>query len=157
MCPTIVVGSAKAQGSKANPPVRSKPPKATRVRDEATQRVASDWRIWSPIEGIWHSPASYLSIDWEVSLTPVYVGWHQAVRVFPPGITRERWLKPPSSDLIGGIGLYLVLWRGTCPGWLSPVNGDPGSTQILTRHCGAQSYTVSQLESSGTTLTSKSS
>jgi hypothetical protein len=36
------------------------------------------------------------------------------------------------------------------------VNGDPGPTQILTRHFSAQSQTVSQLESSGTTPTSKS-
>jgi hypothetical protein len=36
------------------------------------------------------------------------------------------------------------------------MNGDPGSTQILTRHYGAQSQTISQLESSRTTATSKS-
>jgi hypothetical protein len=38
----------------------------------------------------------------------------------------------------------------------SLTNGDPSSTQILMRHCGAQSQTVGQLESSGTTPTSKS-
>jgi hypothetical protein len=57
-------------------------------------------------------------------------------------------------DRVGGIGPYLVVWRGTWPGWLSPMNGDPGSTQILTQHYGAQSQSVSQLESSETTLTS---
>jgi hypothetical protein len=67
-------------------------------------------------------------------------------------------MKPPSLDLMGGAGisLCLVLWRGTCPGWLSPLNGDSGCTQILTRHCGALSQTVSQLASSRTTPTSKS-
>jgi hypothetical protein len=57
---------------------------------------------------------------------------------------------------VGGIGPCLVLWRGTCPGWHSPIKGDLGSTQILTQHCGAQSQTVSQIECSRTTLTSKS-
>jgi hypothetical protein len=33
---------------------------------------------------------------------PLRVGWHRAVRVFPLGITRERRLKPPSSDLARG-------------------------------------------------------
>jgi hypothetical protein len=36
--------------------------------------------------------------------------------------------------------------------WLSPLNGDLGSTKILTRHYSAQSQTVNQLESSGTML-----
>jgi hypothetical protein len=56
----------------------------------------------------------------------------------------------------GGIVPCLVLWRGTCPSWLSPVNDNPVCTQILTRRYDAQSQTVSQLESSGTTPTSKS-
>jgi hypothetical protein len=56
----------------------------------------------------------------------------------------------------GGICPCLVIWRGPCPSWLSPMNSDPGSTQILTRHYGAQSQIISQLESSGTTPTSKS-
>jgi hypothetical protein len=48
-------------------------------------------------------------------------------------------MKPPDMDLIGGGGIspYLILWRDTCSGWPSAPNGDPGSTQILTRHYGA--------------------
>jgi hypothetical protein len=66
---------------------------------------------------------------------PLCVDWHRAVWVFPLGITWERCLKPPGPDLTGGgISPYLVLWRGTCPSWLSPTNGDLGSTQILTRY-----------------------
>jgi hypothetical protein len=67
-------------------------------------------------------------------------------------------VKPPGLDLTGGGGISpcLVLWRDTCPGWLSPMNSDPGSTKILTQYFGAQFQTVSQLMSSGTTLTSKS-
>jgi hypothetical protein len=34
--PMIVVGSTKAQGSKAKPVYRSEPPRATRAREEAT-------------------------------------------------------------------------------------------------------------------------
>jgi hypothetical protein len=76
---------------------------------------------------------------------PIRVGWQLAIQVFPLGITQERRLKLPSLELIreGGISPCLVRWRGTCPGWLSPVNGDPGSTQILTRHYGAKAQTVS--------------
>jgi hypothetical protein len=48
-----------------------------------------------------------------------------------------------------GIRIYLVLWKGTCPCWLSTTHGDPGSTQILTRHCGAKSHTDSQLTNLG--------
>jgi hypothetical protein len=86
------------------------------------------------------------------------VDWHRAVQVFPPGITRERHVKPHGLDLNGegGIGPCLVLWRSTCLSWLSPMNGDPCSTHILTRHYGAQSQIVSQLESLDTTPTSKS-
>jgi hypothetical protein len=64
--------------------------------------VASIWRIRSTFEGTRHPRASYLSQDWEVSFTPIHVGWHLAVRVFLPMITQERRLKPHSPDLIGG-------------------------------------------------------
>jgi hypothetical protein len=94
-----------------------------------------------------------MSPGWEVSFTPLLVGWHLAVRVFPLGITQDSRLKPPGPDLMGGISPCLVLWRGACHGWLSPVNGDPGCTQILTRHCGARSQIISQLVNSGTTPT----
>jgi hypothetical protein len=50
----------------------------------------------------------------------------------------------------GDIDPCLIIWRGTYPCWLSPMNGDPSSTQILTRHCGAKPQTVSQLVNSGT-------
>jgi hypothetical protein len=43
------------------------------------------------------------------------------------------------------INPYLVLWRGTCPRRLSAMNGDPGSTQILTWHCGVMPQTVRPL------------
>jgi hypothetical protein len=33
---------------------------------------------------------------------PLRVGWHLDIRVFLLGITRERHLKPPDPDLIGG-------------------------------------------------------
>jgi hypothetical protein len=39
--PTIAVGSEKAQGLKAKPVNGSEPPRATRVRDEVTHRVAT--------------------------------------------------------------------------------------------------------------------
>jgi hypothetical protein len=41
MGPTITVRSAKAQGSKVKPVYGSEPPRAVRVRDEVTQRMAN--------------------------------------------------------------------------------------------------------------------
>jgi hypothetical protein len=120
----IVVGLPMLRVRRRNLQVGSEPPRETRVRDKATQRLTSSWRIHSPIKETWHPQVSYLSPDQEVSFMPLHV--------FPPGITQERGLKPPSPDLTMGIGPYLVLWRGICPGLLSPANGDLGSTQILT-------------------------
>jgi hypothetical protein len=91
----------KLKAQMRNLPIGLEPPRATRVRDEVTQGVASSWCTQSPIEGTRHPQASYLSLDREVSFTPLHVGWHQAVRVNPPGITWERRLKPPGPDLIG--------------------------------------------------------
>jgi hypothetical protein len=41
MDPTIAVGFAKAQGSKVKPVNGLEPPRATRVRDKATQSIAN--------------------------------------------------------------------------------------------------------------------
>jgi hypothetical protein len=69
--PTIDMGSVKAQGSKAKPVNGSEPPRATRARDQTTQRVATSSHIRSPIEGTQCSQASYLSLDQEISFTPL--------------------------------------------------------------------------------------
>jgi hypothetical protein len=139
--------------------VKSELSRATRVRDEATQRVASSWLFLGPhredpmpltfvsksrLGGFLHTPPC--------GLTP-------SRSSFPQRITQERCLKPPSPDLMGGGGARgispcLIQLRGACPGWLSPPYSDPGSTQILTRHHGAKSQTVSQLTNSGTAPTS---
>jgi hypothetical protein len=68
-------------------------------------------------------------------------------RDYPRKSLETTW--PGSARGGGGISPGLVLWRGTCPCWLLPTNSDPGSTQILARHCGAKSQTVSQLANSG--------
>jgi hypothetical protein len=83
-------------------------------------------------------------------LAPSCLGF--SARDYPAKMLETTW----SGFYWWGIGPCLVLWSNTCPGWLSPVNGDLGSTQILTRHYGAQSQTISQLQSSGTTPTSNS-
>jgi hypothetical protein len=133
-------GPAKAYGSKAKPTVGLEPPRATRVRDEEKQRVANSWCTWCPVEGTQHPQASYLSPSREVSFMPLCVGWHLAVHGFSLGITWQSRLKPPDPNLIGlGNSPCLLKWRGTCPSWLSPMNGDPRATRILTRHCGAMS------------------
>jgi hypothetical protein len=63
--------------------------------------VASSWPARGPIEGTRHPQALCLSLDREVSFTPLHVGWHLAVWVFPIGITQESWLKPPGQNLPG--------------------------------------------------------
>ncbi len=76
---TIVVGSAKAQCSKAKPAElgqsRSEQPKRG-------MRAIVSWRIRRDIEGTRHPQASYLSSDQDVSLMPLHVGWHRVVQVF---------------------------------------------------------------------------
>jgi hypothetical protein len=69
-------GPTNAQGSKVKPASQSEVPRATRVRDEVTQGVASSSHIWSPMKGIRLSQASYMSLDWEVSFTSLRVGSH---------------------------------------------------------------------------------
>jgi hypothetical protein len=83
---------------------------ATKARDEVTQGVASSWLIWSPIEGIQHTQASYLSLNQKVSFTSFHVGWHRVTQVNPIGITRERRLKPPGPDFDGGGGALAPIW-----------------------------------------------
>jgi hypothetical protein len=67
---TIAVGLPMLRVRRQNLPVGLEPPIATRVRDEATKRVANSWCIRSPIEGTRHPQASYLSRDQEVCFTP---------------------------------------------------------------------------------------
>jgi hypothetical protein len=152
---TIIMGLPTLRVRRQNPPDGSRLPRASIARDEATQGVSTSWHIWSPIEGTQCPQASYLSLDREVSFTP-----HLWDGSEPPGfstpITQERSMTPPGPDLIGDISPCLILWRGTYPRWLSPMNGDPGSTQILTQHFGAQSQTAGQLTNSWTMPTSKS-
>jgi hypothetical protein len=76
---------------------------------------------------------------------PLCVGWHRAIQIFCadyPGKTRET----TRSEFDPGGGAWGI----------SPLNGDLGSTQILTQYCGTQSRTVTQVMSSGTTPSSKS-
>jgi hypothetical protein len=150
-------GPTKAQGSKTKPANQVSAVRANRVRDRVTQMVASNLHTRDPIEGTRHPQALYLCPGWEVSFMPLRVSWHIAIRIFSMGITRERRLKPPGPNLPGeGGGVIcpcLVLWRGTCPCWLSPTHYDLGSTQILTRHFCARSRTISRLTNSGTAPT----
>jgi hypothetical protein len=71
---TIVVGLSIIRVRRHNPPFGLELPRVTRVRDEATQGMASGWHIRSPAEGTWHPQASYLSPEWEVFFMPLRVG-----------------------------------------------------------------------------------
>jgi hypothetical protein len=148
MGPTIVEGPKKLRVLSQIPPDGSAPPRANIVRDRVTQRVANNWHFLGPQHGTRHPQALYLSPHQEVSFTPLDVGCNITGWVFPIGITRESRLKPPGHDLpVGGGGNSpcLVLWTGSFPCWLSLMNSDPASTQILIQHYGSKSQTVSQL------------
>jgi hypothetical protein len=101
-------GLPKLRVQRQNPPVGSEPPKATKERDEATQAVASSWCIRSPNKGTQHPQASYLRLDRVVFFMPLRVGWHQALQVFPLGISQERCLKSYGLDLTEGGGHWLL-------------------------------------------------
>jgi hypothetical protein len=50
----IIVGLPIIRVQRHNLPVGLELPRATKVRDEATQGMASGWHIRSPAEGTWH-------------------------------------------------------------------------------------------------------
>jgi hypothetical protein len=85
----IAVGSVKVQGSKAKPVNGLELPRAARARDEVTQRVATSWHIWSPIEGIRCPQASYLSLDQEIPFMPL-CGLASSRLGFLRGLHREE-------------------------------------------------------------------
>jgi hypothetical protein len=89
MDPMIAVGSAKALGLKAKPIYGSELSRATRARDEATQRVANILVHPTPNRGTRHPQASYLSLDWEVSFTPL-CGLSSSHRGFLRGLLRKE-------------------------------------------------------------------
>jgi hypothetical protein len=80
-----------------------------------TQRMANIWRTRCPIEGTRPPQTLYLSLDWEVSVVPLRVGWYRAIWVFRvdyPG--KMRGTTYPGFDRGGGgISPDLILWRGT--------------------------------------------
>jgi hypothetical protein len=53
----------KLRVRRQNPLDMLEPPRVTRARDEATQRVPSSWHIRCSIEGTRHPQASYLSLE----------------------------------------------------------------------------------------------
>jgi hypothetical protein len=147
-------GLPKLRVPRKTPPVGLALPRANRARDKATQRVASSWHFLgahrgdptsssfvskSRPRGFFHTPLCWLASS--------RLGFHD--RDYPGTLLKTTW--PRFTR--GGIRPCMILWRGTCPCWLSPMHGDPGSTKIQTQHCGAKSQIASQLTISGTTMT----
>jgi hypothetical protein len=144
--PIIAEGPAKLSVLRQNPPVGSAPPIANRARDKATQRVASIWHFLEPHRedptstslvsgsqsgGFLHTPPCGLASSHQGFLD----------RDYPRKSLETTWLGFDRGE--GGISPCLVLWTRICPSWLSLVNSDPASTQILTQHYGTKSQTVS--------------
>jgi hypothetical protein len=131
---------AKLRVLRQNPPVGSEPSRANRVKDKATQGVASSWHFLGPHyrEPV---PSSFVSEFWTggflhaptCGLAPNCSGF--PARDYSGKTLETTW---PGFDR-GGINPYLILWRGACPSWLSLTNGDPCSTQILILHYGTKS------------------
>jgi hypothetical protein len=115
MGPTIVVGSAKAKGSKAKPVNRSEPPRATRARDEVTQRMANISAHPVAHHGV-PASSSFVSESRPGGFLHALCGLASRCLGFFAWITLERSLKPHIPYLMcgGGISLCLILWRGTC-------------------------------------------
>jgi hypothetical protein len=130
---TIAEGPAKLRVLRENPLVGSMPPRANIVRDKATQSVANSLHFLglhrgdltsscfvseSQLEGFLHAPLFGLA-----SSRPGFPD-----RDYPGKSLETTW----PGFALRDISHYLVLWRGTCPCWLSPVHCDLGPTQILT-------------------------
>jgi hypothetical protein len=157
MGPMISVGSTKAQGSKAKPASQVRATQSNHSKGQSDKKGGQQLVHLEPHRG---DPTSSSIISQSqlggflhvppCGLAPSHPGL--LAKDYPGKTCETTW-----SGFDRGVNSrYLILWRGTCPDWLSHLNGDLGSIQILTRHCGAQSQTVSHLVSSRTTSTSKS-
>jgi hypothetical protein len=81
MGPMILTGLPKLRVLNQNPPVGSATPRANKVRDKATQRVASSWRYLGPHRGD-SASSTFISESWLGGfLHALLVCWCQAIRV----------------------------------------------------------------------------
>jgi hypothetical protein len=134
----ITEGPAKLRVLRQNPSVRSAPTKANRARGKATQMVASSWHFLEPHRGDPTSSSFISEFRSGGFLHAPPCGMASSPPGFPDIDYEGKSLETTCPGFAwGGISPCLVLWRGTCPCWLSPANGDLGSTQILTWHYAA--------------------
>jgi hypothetical protein len=128
----IHCGVCQSSGSKGKThQVGSEPPRAW---DKMTQRVASIWCIWCPSRG---PDILNLRIGIPTGRFPSRpsCGLASSCSGFSLGLLgKDAWnhLSQIWSGGGGGVAPCLILQRGTCPGWFSPLNGNIGSTQFLT-------------------------
>jgi hypothetical protein len=122
------MGLPKLKVLRQNPSAGTAPPRENSARDKVTQRMTNSWCYLSlhrgdPTYSSFLSESRPGSFHHTLPPPPPLAGRHRATWVLLTGTTWEQCVKPLGSDLME---------RYICPCWLSPANGDPCSTQILT-------------------------
>jgi hypothetical protein len=127
--PMIVVGLSKLRVLRQNPSVGSALPKANRVGDKATQRMASSWRYLGPHRG---DPASssFVSESWPGGF----------IHTPPCGLASSH-PGSPDRDYLGM--KHETTWPGFAPGGSTLV----WSYEEVLAHTGSHPCTVTTLDS----------
>jgi hypothetical protein len=128
------VGLSKLRVVGQNQPAGSAPHRANRARDKVTQRMAGNWRYLGPHRGD-PTSSSFLS---ESQLGSFHHTPLRGLASSRPGSSNRydpgtKWeTTRPGLALEEHLPLLALIERYIYPCYLSPSNGDPSSTQILT-------------------------
>jgi hypothetical protein len=136
--PMIAKESAKAQGLKVKPASRVRAAQSNHSDGRSDTMGGQQLAHQEPHRGDLVSSSFVSKSRPKHFLHAPLCGMALSHPCFPARDYPGKTVETPGSEFDrGGISPCPVLWRGTCTGWLSPVNDDLGSTQILTWHYGA--------------------
>jgi hypothetical protein len=116
-CDMLYTSWDTATISKTCPTIRPEQP------ERGTKRHKGGPTFWCtrfPIERTQPPKASYLSLDSEVSITPLRLGWRPTIWDFCTDYPVKKRETTWSRFDRGGISPYQIPWRGTCTTWLPP-------------------------------------